>query len=323
MAFTLSDAKKLSQDKLTNFVIDEFRQSPLLDALVFDDTAKPQGGNSLTYVYNRVTTLPTAAGREINSEYVAQEAKTSQIMANLKPFGGSFSIDRVLQADETQVVNLMEFQLQQKIKATRALFADWFINGDSGGSDTKSFDGLDKAIKSSSTDKKVSGDTLDLSTAAAVDQNWKAFLYELRQVRKLMDGTPTIMGVNADMFAVFQTIADLSTQFTQTKNDLGTEIVKWGNTTIMDMGDKPGTSDPIIKTDSSAGTTDIYLCRIGMDGVHGITPDGQKAPKIFLPDMSRPGAVKTGEVEMVAAMALKATRSAAVLRGIKVVPAGV
>lgn len=37
--------------------------------------------------------------------------------------------------------------------------------------------------------------------------------------------------------------------------------------------------------------------------------------------MTRPGAVKTGEVEMVAAMALKATRSAAVLHGIQVVPA--
>lgn len=318
MAFTLSDAKKLSQDKLTNYVIDEFRQSPLLDTLVFDDTAKPQGGNSLTYVYNRVTTLPTAAGRDINSEYTAQEAKTEQFTANLKVFGGSFSIDRVLQADETQVVNLMEFQLQQKIKATRALFADWFINGDSGGSDTKSFDGLDKAIKSSSTDRTVSGTTLDLSTASAVEQNWKAFLYELRQVRKLMDGAPTIMCVNADMFAVFQTIADLSTQFTQTKNELGSEIVRWGTTTIMDMGDKPGTSNPIIETGSSDGLTDIYFARIGLDGVHGVTPTGQTAPTTYLPDMTKPGAVKTGEVEMVAAMALKASRSAAVLRGIKV-----
>lgn len=318
MAFTLEDAKKLSQDKLTNYVIDEFRQSPLLDALVFDDTAKAQGGNSLTYVYNRVTTLPTAAGRDINTEYTAQEAKTTQFTVNLKPFGGAFSIDRVLQNDETQVVNLMQFELEQKIKATRALFADWFINGDSGGSDTKSFDGLEKAIKSSSTDKTVSGSTLDLSTASAVEQNWKQFLYELRQVRKLMDGAPTIMCVNSDMFAVFQSIADLSTQFTQTKNDLGTEIVRWGTTTIMDMGDKQGTSNPIIETGSGDGLTDIYFARIGLDGVHGVTPNGQTAPMIYLPDMTTPGAVKTGEVEMVAAMALKATRAAAVLRGIKV-----
>lgn len=317
-SFTLADAKKLSQDKLTNYVIDEFRQSPLLDAMVFDDTVKPQGGNSLTYVYNRVTTLPTASGRDINTEYTAQEAKTTQVTINLKPFGGSFSIDRVLQNDETQVVSLFEFQLQQKIKATRALFADWFINGDSGGSDNKSFDGLDKAIKSSSTDKTVSGTTLDLSTASSVETNWKQFLYELRQVRKLMDGAPNIMAVNADMFAVFQSIADLSTQFTQTRNELGAEVVRWGTTTIMDIGDKPGTSDPIIKTDGSSGLTDIYFIRTGLDGVHGVTPSGQTAPTIYLPDMAMPGAVKTGEVEMVAGMALKATRAAAVLRGLKV-----
>ena len=58
--FTLDDAKKLSQSKLTNHVIDEFRKSPLMDAMVFDDCVKPQGGDSLTYVYNRVSTWPTA-----------------------------------------------------------------------------------------------------------------------------------------------------------------------------------------------------------------------------------------------------------------------
>lgn len=31
MAFTLNDAKNLSQSKLTSFVIDEFRKSPLMD----------------------------------------------------------------------------------------------------------------------------------------------------------------------------------------------------------------------------------------------------------------------------------------------------
>ena len=36
----------------------------------------------------------------------------------------------------------------------------------------------------------------------------------------------------------------------------------------------------------------------------------------YLPNMNEPGAVKKGEVEMVAAMALKATKSAAVLRDI-------
>ena len=321
-AFTLTQAKNLSQDKLTNYVIDEFRKSPLMDAMVFDDTVKPQGGSTMTYVYNRVKTLATAAGRELNTEYTAQQADTEQVAVNLKVFGGSFQIDRVIANYERQVLDLVKFQLQQKTTATRALFEDWFINGDSAGSDTKSFDGLAKALKGSSTEVTLdSSNLLDLSSAATVKANWQSFLYELRQVEKLLDGEPGVIVVNRDLFAVFQSVADLSTQFQQTKSELGTQIVKYGNATIMKMGDKPGTSNPIIPTDASKGTTDMYLFRIGLDAVHGVTPEGTKEPKIYLPNMTEPGAVKKGEVEMVAAMALKATRSAAVLHGIQVVPA--
>ena len=90
--FTLAQAKNLSQDKLTSYVIDEFRTSPLLDAMVFDDTVKPQGGNTMTYVYSRVKTLATAAGRALNAEYTPQQADTEQVKVDLKVFGGSFPV---------------------------------------------------------------------------------------------------------------------------------------------------------------------------------------------------------------------------------------
>ena len=114
MPITLSQAQQLSQSKLTNYVIDEFRKSALLDQIPFDNTVKPQGGKTMAYVYNRVTTLPTAASRAINSEYTAQEAATTQKTVNLKVFGGSFQVDRVIAADEQQVVDHVQFQLQQK-----------------------------------------------------------------------------------------------------------------------------------------------------------------------------------------------------------------
>lgn len=319
--FTLAQAKELSQDKLTNYVIDEFRKSPLLDAMVFDDTVKPQGGSTMTYVYNRLKTMSTAAGRALNSEYTPQQADTEQVAVNLKVFGGSFQLDRVIANYEKQVLDLVKFQLDQKTRAVRTLFQDWFINGDST-TDATAFDGLSKALKGSSTEVTLEDSSLlQLDSAANVKANWQSFLYELRQVEKLLDGEPGVIAVNNDLFAVFQSVADLSTQFQQTKSELGTQIVKYGNATIMKMGDKPGTSTPIIPTDAAKGTTDMYLFRIGLDAVHGVTPEGTKEPKIFLPDMTRPGAVKTGEVEMVAAMALKATRSAAVLHGIQVAPA--
>lgn len=319
--YTLEDAKKLSQSKLTDHVIDEFRKSPLMDAIVFDDCVKPQGGDSLAYVYNRVSTWPTAEGRAINTEYKNKDvAKTEQVTVNLKVFGGAFDLDRVLINHEKQVItNQLTFQMDQKIKATRALFQDWFINGDSAGTDKLSFDGLDKAIKGKGTDITLKT-VLDMSSAEAIEKNWKAFLYHIRQVLKLMDGAPTIMAVNSDMFAIFQTVADYSAQFTATKSDLGSEIVKYGNTTIMNMGDKPGKSKEIIETNETDGTSPIYFARIGLDGVHGVTPDGQKGPKTYLPNLMLPGAVKTGEVEMISAMAVKATKSAAVLRNVKVAP---
>ena len=161
--------------------------------------------------------------------------KRKQITTNLKVFGGAFDLDRVLINNEKQVVtNQLVFQMDQKIKAVRALFNDWFVNGDST-TDQKAFDGLNKAIKDTNTDHTLKT-VLDMSSAEAIEKNWKAFLYYIRQTLKLMDGTPDIMVVNDDMFAVFQTVADYSAQFTATKSDLGSEIVTYGNTKIMKMG---------------------------------------------------------------------------------------
>ncbi len=319
MAITLAQAQALSQSKLTNFVIDEFRKSALIDSLPFDNTVKPQGGKTLAYVYNRVTTLPTAATRALNNEYTAQEAATTQYTANLKVFGGSFEIDRVLAADENQVLDLVQFELQQKAQATVALFHDLFINGDSS-TNANAFDGLAKALASSSTEISPAS-AIDLSSSANIDSNWKVFLDTLRKLRAKLDAAPSVMLMNNDMFAVFQSVMDRAGINLASKANYGDEVVQWGSTLVMALGDKPGTSNPIIGTVASgttAGQTDIYMARLALDGVHGVTPEGDKVVKTYLPDMTAPGAVKKGEVEMVAAMVLKATRSAGVLHGIKI-----
>lgn len=319
MALTLADVKTLSQDKLTNYVIDEFRKSALLDSLPFDDTVKPQGGKTLAYVYNRVTTLPTAETRELNNEYNAQEAKTTQVTVNLGIFGGSYKIDRVLANDETQVLNEVKFQQAQKIQAARALFHDQFINGTHSG-ETTGFDGIDKLIKAAKGELKPDA-AIDISDADKMEQNYKKFLYFFRKLRGKMDGAPTLYLCNNDMFTAFQSIADMAGIPTTTKENFGNEVMGYGNTMFMDMGDKPGTSTPIIPT--TAGKTSIYAVRLGLDGVHAVSPDAKTGLiKTWLPDFTTAGAVKTGEVEMVAGVALKSTRSAAVLRDIQIAPVG-
>jgi len=321
MVLTLAQVKPLSQDKLTNDVIDEFRKSPLLDMMTFDNNAKAQGGRSFTYSYNRMKTLPLAAQRELNAEYSRQEADTEAVTVDLKIFGGKFAIDRALQANEWQVVDLFNFQMLQKTQAARALFNQYCIIGDksvTGGG----FDGLDKIVSGTSTDYVPSA-TIDISTASAIDTNATQLSFAVRQAISKMDSTPDFMIVNRELYACLQSVADKLTGFNVTKtataDGIGQEILTWGGMRILEMGDKMGTSDPIIPIDNGTGETSAYFVRMGLDGFHGITPEGNTLIKTYFPDMTAPGAVKEGEVEFVGAVAVKATRAAGKISGIKVI----
>lgn len=314
MPVTLAQAQALSQNKLTNYVIDEFRKSALLDRMIWDNTVKPSGGNSMRYTYNRVTTLPTAAPRLLNVEYTPQEAATTPVNVDLAIFGGSFQIDRALQANEKQVVDLATFQLQQKSQATIAEFHNMFINGNAG-LGTGEFDGLNLLL-TGGAQELVPGAAIDLDTSADITTNWQAFLDWMRRLRGLMDGAPTMYLMNQDMFGVFQSVMDRAGINLASKENYGDEVLQWGNSMIMALGDIDGTSNPIIPT--AAGITSIYAVRLGLDGVHGVSPEGTGMVTAYLPDMRAPGAVKTGEVEMIAALAIKATRSCAVLRNIDI-----
>lgn len=312
---TLEQARNLAQDKLSAMIIDEFRKDPLLDMMVFDDVVNPQGGTSLAYVYNRVTTYPTADFRAIGEEYTPQEAQTTPITVHLKVFGGAFEIDRVIAKHYRGLVDHVTFQIQQKIEATKALFADTFINGDSA-VNAKAFDGLDKAL--TGTDTEITPDAaIDLSTAEAIKTNKELLIYWLDQMLSELNGQPSALLVSRKAYAAIRTAATLLTQFTATKDNLGRTILQYSDIPIIVLGDKPGTTDPIIATDTE-GNTSIYAVRIALDGVHAVSPAGQLPVETYLPNFELPGAVKFGEVEMVTAIALKATKAAGVLRGVKI-----
>lgn len=323
MPFTLAQYKASSENAIDQRVIDEFRGSNwLLENLTFDDGAHPNaGGAAWVYQYDRVTTEPTAAVRAVNNEYSAQEARTTAQTVELKIFGGKFQVDRT-QIRTARYADRLQFQLAQKIKATRAYFNDLFINGDSGTSALE-FDGLDASLTGTSTEANASG-SIDLSSSTNIDSNYKAFLDEVYDFLALLDGQPDALLMNRTMHSRMRAVAHRAGYYDQSEDAFGRMVSMFDGIPFIDLGDKPGTSNPIvgITTDSSQiDTTDIYAVRLGMDGVHAISPESQSAfLNTYLPDLEDPGAVKDGEVEMVSAVALKATRSAGVLRNIGVNP---
>src|SRR5690348_6115864 len=117
MPVTLAQAKLNATDDVDVAIIDEFQKSnDVLNRITFDDVVSGAGnGATLTYGYTRQITQRGAAFRAINSEYVPAEATKQRFSVDLKPLGGSFQVDRVLnrvaQAAETA------FQMRELLKA--------------------------------------------------------------------------------------------------------------------------------------------------------------------------------------------------------------
>ncbi|WWU65212.1 phage capsid protein [Clostridium baratii] len=319
MPVTLAEAKLNVQDALQMGVIDEFRKSNwILDHLIFDDAVSPTGGGAtLTYSYTRLKTQPTAGFRDINTEYSPSEVTKERHSVDIKIFGGSYKIDRVI-ANMGGIISEVELQQSQKIKAAQALFNDTFINGDSA-TDSKAFDGLEKALKGSSTEYNANEDnTIDLSTSEAVTTNYTAFLDMLDEFLTTLDGTPSFIAGNTKLISKLRACARRAAMYQVTKNDWGQQVESYNGIPFVDLGTKPGTNEDVVKTDPSKGTTSLYVARIGLDGLHGVSMAGVAPVQTWLPDFTTAGAVKTGEVEMNAAIALKASKAAGVFRNIKV-----
>ena len=294
-------------------IIDEFAKSSfILNNIPFDDCVSPTGGGAtLTYGYTRLITQPTAAFRAVNTEYAPSEVQKQRFTTDLKVFGGSYEIDRII-AGMGGIVSEVALQSAQKVKAASALFSDTIINGNAS-TDENVFDGLEVALTGSDTEKTCD---IDLSTSDLVTTNYMAFLDALDEFLMGLDGTPSALMGNTKMIAKLRAIARRAGMYQTTKNDFGQQVEWYGNVPFVDLGAKPGTNDPIVKTES--GKTSLYAVRFGIDGFHAISMAGHPPVKIWLPDFSTAGAVKKGEVEMVAGCALKATKAAGVLRNIKV-----
>ena len=317
MAITLEEAKKNVQDDLQMGVIDEFQKSNwILEHIPFDDAVSPTGGGATpTYSYTRLKTQPTAEFREINTEYTPSEVTKERHTVDIKVFGGSYEIDRVI-ANFGGIVGEVELQQAQKIKAAQALFNDTFINGDVG-VNTKCFDGLDKALTGSSTEYNTEK-VIDLSTSDLVTKNYHYFIDALDEFLGGLDGTPSFIGGNNKLISKIRACARRAGMYQVSTDNWGRQVEHYGDIPFVDFKTKPGTNDEVVKIDGTDGTTSLYVGRLAMDGLHAVPFAGVAPVQVWLPDFSTAGAVKKGEVEMNAAIALKSSRAAGVFRKIKV-----
>lgn len=333
MAMTLAEMKVGMSDKVAEQVVDTFlRESEILQLLPFDNCVSPSGGSTLTYTYLQKKLPSTASFRNLNAEYTPAQAELEKKSADLKIFGGAFEMDRVLKNSEGRYNN-MAFQIEEKVLAAVSLFHYTLINGNSA-TKTEEFDGLDKMLAGTTTEFNAGvGSVIDLSTIEKTKANMDQFYESLQNLIKETEATALLM--NTKMINKIQTIARLLGYKTETEEAFGRKVTTMDGVRFMDLKNhytvsgKVATPNSCVKaginrnvgSGSAAvtGLTDIYAVKFDVnDGFHGVSPTGSSAVSTYLPDFSKPGAVKTGEVEMVAATVLKNTAHAGVLRNIKI-----
>ena len=321
MAITLEQAKVGMADKVDQQVVDMFRRSSLLlDRMTFDNAISPgTGGSTLVYGYTQLKTPSTAAVRAINTEYTPGEAIREEKTAKAVIMGGSFQVDRVIQSTSGAIDQLV-FQADEKVKAVSNFFTNAVING----TNATTFDGLKALLTGSSTEYTA---TSDLTTSANIDANYQHFLDELDEFISGLDGGADMLIMNRKMLGKLRGIARRAGYFSSSRDEFGRTVETYNGITLMDAGQYfNGTNSVDIVADTpassgSAGTSDIYAVKFGLDAFHGISPTGTKVVQTYMPNLMEPGAVKKGEVELVAGVALKNTLKAGRMKGIKTTPA--
>lgn len=329
MALTLNEMKVGMSDKVAQQVVDIFlRNSEILHLLPFDNCVSPQGGSTLTYSYVQKKLPSTAAFRALNTEYTAGHATLEKKTADLKIFGGSFDIDRVLKQAEGPYNN-MAYQMKEKILAAISLFHYTLINGNAT-TNANEFDGLDKMLAGTTSEYGADA-VIDISTAAQLKANADQFYEALQLLIKETQADALLM--NTRTIGKIQTLARILGYKTESEEAFGKKVVSMDGCRFMDLGKhytvsgNAATGNDCVKAGISrtvgtaqTGLTDIYAVKFDVnDGFHAASLTGNGAIHQYLPDFNQPGAVKKGEVEMVAATVLKNTAHAGVLRNVKIV----
>jgi hypothetical protein len=351
MPVTLAQAQVNTLNAVDFNVIDNLRRySWPLDQIVFDDAVSPgTGGATLTYGYTRLTTAASANFRDYNTEFSPGQATRTRFTVDLKPLGGSFSVDRSLANLGAQTTNEVSFQLQQVLTSTRVRWQQELILGDTA-VDAKGFDGLSKLLTGTSTEYYPGAAAANfadwtpatINTQALANQRLDEIDLFLSTIvpshigsgdqgvpGALPPGVKAILG-NTRSIARFRSLARWAAIYESDKDDLGRQIEKYGDWVLIDMGDRADGGSPIIPietrdTDLTAGTnnqtnlTDLFAVSFGLDALHGVSMAAKPLLQTWLPDFSIAGAVKSGEVEMgPSAIVVKNTKSCGVFRNVKV-----
>lgn len=296
MATTLATLAENSQDKLKQgFVNELITDSYVLNMMPFDDCLTANGTSDLVYAYKRTVTGASAEFRALNEEPTASEVKIKKVTTKPGILSSKWDMDRVAKA---AAEDLYELKVAESKNAIIRKFNKTLIAGDTA-TEEKGFDGLDKALKGSTTEFASAIDLTALDKPTAL-----AFATEMDTLLAALVRDPDVLAVSPHMATMMNAVCRYIGMESLTMDDAGKRVQHWDGIRIEKL------------KDGALASNDVYAVCFGMEEFHGITLTGDSGISVHLPDWNAPGAVKSGDSEFVCGCALKKTKAAGVLRAL-------
>lgn len=317
---TLAEVQKGQLTDLEKGVIDEFTKGDyLFQNIPFTFIANPvAGGAGWSTSYVKLKEESQTGFRAINGKYEDTYAKKDMTTAQVKVYGGSFSIDRALR-DQGGVENEVAFQMAQLIKSAKKGFSYYLING-AVATNGDQFDGLNVLLKGSSTDMEADAIGFDLSTFTKVKENALEFAVKIDEWLSLLDEKPSALLGNATLINKIKACAKVAGLHTITQNDFGVTVDNYNGIPLIVLDKYMAKGEVTAKEtiEITGGLTDLYAVRFGEDALCVASPSTGKAIDVIAPDFTQATEQARGLVELRGVPILKSSKACGVLRKIKV-----
>lgn len=311
---TLDEVKVGMQSDLHKAIIDEFTAGDyLFQRIPFNFIANPvAGGAGWIAQYVKVKEESKGGFRDINGQYTDTFAKKETKSAEVKVYGGSFTIDRALR-DTGGVENEVAFQMRQLVKGIKKGVSYYLING-AVATDSKQFDGLDAMLRSSSTDMEAKAGGFDLSTYEQIKANALEFTSVMNEFLSLLDEKPHVLLGNKTLINKIKACAKFAGLHTLTADRYGSQIDTYDGIPLLALDSYDGKEAVSI----TGGLTDLYAVRFGQDALTFASPSSGNVIDVIAPDFNLAQEQARGLVELRGTPILRNSKSCGVLRKIKV-----
>jgi len=317
MAITLAQAKVDVNTEIQQTVIDAFqRESEFINILPFVNVVvgtTSSGRTTMSYSWPQVKTPATAAVRDINEEYTPAVALDELKTIELAILGGTYEIDRVIGLDTDKLGYEITKQEKSLVKAAVNKFLYLMVNADKTTNPKEKFDGLKLSLTGTDT---AFTSTVDVS-GDMTEAKAESLINEIDKVALVLERDPDVILANKATMLKIKQAAKKQGYYSREKNDFGKKVASYGESTMLYPVDTywNGTASAEIIPDGT-----IYMLCLGEDEFTGVTlADVNLFIQTVLPNFKENAeSVRKGMVEMIAGVALKNTRAAAMVSGITI-----